>query len=1186
MTALKRFFSWLGKIVTTRWFLTLVGVILFCLLIWYIGPLVAIAGATPLGSEIVRLITIIVLFAVWGAWLYISHRRSKQLNEDMVRELGSGGSGDGLLAPNEEMEILGERFDEALATLRSSQVGKKRSYLYQLPWYVIIGPPGAGKTTALLNSGLHFPLSDDVSGRSFKGVGGTRHCKWWFTDEAVLIDTAGRYTTREDGAWLGFLDMLKKHRSRQPLNGVLVAISVTDLTSSSQEDRMFNARAVQKRIQELDDRLGIRLPVYLIITKMDLLSGFSEFFDDLDTTGRAQVWGITYPLETSESDDGALDGFDAEFGALLDRLNAKLFERIQHESDPELRARIFSFPQQIASIRGAISEFLEQAFRSSRYHSPPLLRGIYLSSGTQEGTPMDRLLGTLATDLGLDARAKLVGRSTGRSYFLTGLLRDVIFGESGLAGTDRSVERFQKLRYIGSIAAGVAVFLVASITWVSGYSRNSTLITELDQSTRELETELAAFPDEAIGDANPRAVIAPLNRLRAMPYSEYAPEDRRHAGFSLGLGQRRKARPQLGEIYRQTLNRLLLPRLVLRLEDQIRSNMDRPDILYEALRVYLTVGGQGPLDPDSILAWLTADWRAYYPGAANEDVRTTLLAHSQTLFSNPVEPPSLDAELIQQVRAVLLQANVSTRIFSLLRDSPQMQQLEEWRLIDHFGPAGDRLIARKSGQSLATGVPGMFTREGYFLAVVPAIRDLTEAIREEAWVLGEETSVLSGLTQIGQLRDDVTKLYMDAFVSEWSTLLSDIEFDLRPELRHSIEQLTLASGPASPIRFAARAITAATDLTTPEVPGSGVAEAGATAIARSSSRAARAARIVGSVDINSDNPEDFVVRRFAPLRDAVRASEGLPSDLDRAITIVGDLGRELNRVAVTAGAGVSDQEAIGQARAVATSLGQVAERMPEPISAWLQAFERNAFATLSKGNRDRINGAWQDQVVPVCRGALQGRFPVLAGARSEIGLDDFSRLFQPDGLVNQFFSEYLRQYVQTGQSPWRYNEAGQTLGIPGGTLRQFEKAQEISRSFFAGGGAQPQVRYQVEPVALDAVSQQVVLMIDGRTITYRHGPRRAVAFQWPNAEGPGTARIVFEPQLPSGPATRTWDGDWALFRMLKDENVEILRDQQQDEIVFRVKVGPRDATFRIRASSIINPFTAHGLDAFRCPPSM
>ncbi len=96
-----------------------------------------------------------------------------------------------------DAQLLEARMREAVARLKRST--GKRNFLYQVPWYIVIGPPGAGKTTALVNSGLKFPLAGSGEALPVAGVGGTRYCDWWFTDDAVLIDTAGRYTTQDFG---------------------------------------------------------------------------------------------------------------------------------------------------------------------------------------------------------------------------------------------------------------------------------------------------------------------------------------------------------------------------------------------------------------------------------------------------------------------------------------------------------------------------------------------------------------------------------------------------------------------------------------------------------------------------------------------------------------------------------------------------------------------------------------------------------------------------------------------------------------------------------------------------------------------------------------------------------------------------------------------------------------------------
>ena len=309
----------------------------------------------------------------------------------------------------------------ALALLKKAR--GTRGYLYEQPWYAIIGPPGAGKTTALLNSGLKFPLAAEMGQGAVAGVGGTRLCDWWFTENAVLIDTAGRYTTQDSNAavdragWDSFLDLLRRTRPRQPLNGVIVAIALSDIADAPPAERAAHAAAIRRRIKELETRLGIRIPVYALFTKSDLISGFTEFFDDLDRERRNQVWGVTFPLV--KADAGPVGQFPEELQLLVDSLNDRLFDRLQAEQSPERRVLIAGFPTQIATLAQPLQSFLTEAFGGSRLDPAPLLRGVYFTSGTQEGTPIDRLTGVMARAFGLDQRrAAALRPQQGRSYFL------------------------------------------------------------------------------------------------------------------------------------------------------------------------------------------------------------------------------------------------------------------------------------------------------------------------------------------------------------------------------------------------------------------------------------------------------------------------------------------------------------------------------------------------------------------------------------------------------------------------------------------------------------------------------------------------------------------------------------------------------------------------------------------------
>ncbi len=440
----------------SRWFLSFIAAAVLAALVWFFAPFIP-----ALGGLIVRLVIILVILLVWlGANLWLD-RRQKKRDAALAAGVADAGAATQDKAAAEELAALSEKLKNSLSLLRKASGSS--GYLYEQPWYVIIGPPGAGKTTALLNAGLKFPLAAELGQGAVAGVGGTRLCDWWFTEQAVLIDTAGRYTTQDSDAstdkagWEGFLDLLKRTRQRQALNGVVVAISLADIAAAPREERLAHARAIRKRIKELTARLDLKLPVYALLTKADLLAGFTEFFDDLDEEKRGQVWGTTFPAQ----DANPVSKFDAEFKQLVLRLDERLIDLLERERSPDRRSLIAGFPAQVASLEAPLNEFLAEAFGGSTLDPAPYLRGVYFTSGTQEGTPIDRLTGALSRAFGIDQRrAPSLRAASGRSYFLSRLLKDVIFGEAMLAGQNPAQRRRRVLLQSVGYAAVAVVFLL------------------------------------------------------------------------------------------------------------------------------------------------------------------------------------------------------------------------------------------------------------------------------------------------------------------------------------------------------------------------------------------------------------------------------------------------------------------------------------------------------------------------------------------------------------------------------------------------------------------------------------------------------------------------------------------------------------------------------------------------------
>ena len=140
--------------------------------------------------------------------------------------------------------------------------------------------------------------------------------------------------------------------------------------------------------------------MYVLVTKCDLIAGFAEFFEDLGQEARAQVWGTTFPIETSESGGRRRLSRPSSTGS-SSVCSSGCSARMESERDTRRRVGILGFPQQMATLKPLLGDLLKRAFTGSGFDSQILLRGVYFTSGTQEGTPIDRMLGAIARTFGV-----------------------------------------------------------------------------------------------------------------------------------------------------------------------------------------------------------------------------------------------------------------------------------------------------------------------------------------------------------------------------------------------------------------------------------------------------------------------------------------------------------------------------------------------------------------------------------------------------------------------------------------------------------------------------------------------------------------------------------------------------------------------------------------------------------------
>jgi type VI secretion system protein ImpL len=1196
---MKKLFGWIFN----PWLLLVMGLLALSLVIWFVGPLLAIAELRPLDSAAARwgligaIVLLVVLRKLWQAWRARS-TNAKVVDQLLVQPAGVGGDS----AADAELKVLNSAFAQALQTLKnarfdqgkggaaaalssvSARLGKR--YLYELPWYAIIGAPGSGKTTALVNSGLKFPLAATMGEHSVKGVGGTRNCDWWFTDQAVLIDTAGRYTTQTSNqstdakAWEAFLGLLKRSRPRQPLNGVLVTVSIPDLLTQGPNERAQHAAAVRKRVQELHQHLGLRFPIYLLVTKADLLAGFMETLGDVDKDVRATPWGFTFRMDAQQHVD--LAAFGPEFDALEKRLTDGLIDRLQLERDPQRRARIYAFPQQFEAVRNVLKEFVEQVFSPSQFEAHPLLRGVYFVSGTQEGTPIDRMLGRIARSYKLERTMLPPLESSGKSFFLARLLKDVVFAESGLAGTDMKWERRRGLLAGIGYAAVALVSVAALAAWGTSYLNNRAYVAKVGANADAVRTLVQSTPNRASSDL--MVLLPALEATRNLARSAIGDSVPVSLGFGLYQGRKLDAASQ--QAYRRMLTDAVLPRIALRVEEQLKDPSINPELHYEALKTYVMLYDPARFDAAALKSYVTADWDANLSRNVTTEQRAVLESHLDALLAEgpAVSPLPEDKALVAQTRARLAAVALSERIYRRLKREGVGAGIPEFTVAKAGGSGAALVFVRASGAPLTKGVPGLFTYDGYHKGLQKEVERLSSQLAdEESWVLGVTDPVrqarLRDPTINLQVADEVRRRYLTEYAQTWEQFIADVKMVPAGGMAQSVQLAGVLAGPDSPLRPLLTAMSRETTLgdarnlvdkaqnTARDVIDESRKKIGTLFGEKPAPTLAPGARI-----------ESIVDDRFIELRRLVTPAGGDkgPAPIDATLALINEMYVRFSAVeTINKGGGTAPPSDLPN------KAKTVAAQSPEPVRSLLASLSASGTKAEVSTLRETLSKDLNATIGEFCRKAVAGRYPLVRTARDDVTQEDFGALFGAGGLFDNFFKEKLAPYVDKSTRPWSFRTLeGMSLGPPG-ALVQFQQADAVRETFFRGGGKVPSLRLAFKPLEMDTSITQFILDVDGQLVKYAHGPQIPAQVQWPGPSGSGQVRVALSPVSATGSSGLVTDGPWALFRMFDRLQLDPGGAPERFRVTFNVE--GRKAMFEVTASSVRNPFRVPELEQFSCP---
>jgi type VI secretion system protein ImpL len=1178
-------------IIGNRIILSIIGLVALSILVWFGGPAIKFgeSNTAPLASPVVRLVIIMIILLAWGLnnlRVQMQNRKqNQQLVEDLQENQKQAETGGASGQTREELAQINQRFDEALATLKRVKfkgAGTTKA-LYQLPWYIIIGPPGAGKTVALINSGLEFPLAGQFGAGEVKGVGGTRNCDWFFTNEAVLIDTAGRYTTQDShrvvdsSAWEGFLGLLRTNRPRRPINGAIVAISLQDLLTQTEEERAQHARVIRSRIDELMEKLQIRFPIYLLFTKCDLVSGFSEFFEDLGKEDRDQVWGVSLPNAPKPGDSPDFDFLQAEYEALLARLYDRVLWRMHHERDMKRRGAIESFPQQIENLKTIINTFVRQTFARNRYQFQPYLRGFYFSSATQDGTPIDRLMTSVAANFGFDRSVAQLPQQRGKSFFLTKLFREVIFPESELVGTNMRYENIVRWAQIGSLAGMAALAVLMIVVWTGSVTRHEIYMARVQGFIKDYTAENAR-----VGNWNSdfRAVLPALGAL-AKASAVYDQEQ--HPWLS-GMGLYDPNVDHAADAaYGAKLRELLQPRLLAYLESYLRQGHSASD-QYSSFRTYMMFRKLDHLDKPQVQDWFQTNWLRQLQGEASN--REELKRHVQALLDSDLKPAELNSTLVSDTRSQLLRVPVSQRVYSRIRSNPKYTQEIEIanllgdsvRVAHNINPATERALA----------VPLLFTKEAYASIDFSPDSPVMSDVLNERWVFSDDRDgrMDYGKEDLKDIGRQAKEHYLTEYLDVWTRALTSLKVAEFRDLSHANDILSRYSDPVqSPLVAILRLARDHTELTPPLL--ANYAED------RGDTKSGKLAGLL------ADKIDTTVVdKRFRELHVLVREGKDRPAPVTAIMQQVKQLRDFMYEISAAPDPAKKSFEIAsaryqsGSGNAI-TNLVSYAKTTPQPVADWLNGLATQSWKVVLGNARQHVDAEWRNQVYKPYQQGLAGRYPLSRGAGDELASLDFAEFFKPGGTLDKFVGEYMKPFIDTRGS-WNnriIDEYG--IGFNGDALVQLQNAALVRDVFFRENPASPGLTFELRPYFMNKSDARFTLEIGEKRVTYNHGPKFWSPLSWSAGDDRSRIRVVFE-GLDGEQAYKTYEGPWSWFKLLGDSKIQSAGGTSIYLVTFRVadtgagggRGNTHSVTYEIRAKSAKNPFGADTMGSLRLPGSV
>jgi len=1101
---------------------------------------------------------------------------------------------------NQISYLVLKEFKTALNSyLKSVKSGRlfRNHALYDSPWFVMTGPENSGKSTLLVSSCLSFPFRypRDNGGENLTEI------KWFSGNGAVWLDFPGKINNSENTELFeSVYRSLAKIRRKRPADGIVCIIDINCIINGSQESIRKTALDLRSKFDELIRYWGIELPVFCVFNKMDLMPGFTEFFDDNSANWSDQLLGATFATE--QQNDLPRKKFNKEFDILCSSIKALYLKRSAKENDNTIRRLICSFLIQFEGLKAKAGEFFEELFKDDLHEGKPVFKGFYFVSckindikgaSSKDNLMPSKLSQTIICHPLNPHRNDNDNQVSGQKYFQKSapLFTEKLFKEVFPNGTQvlmktRSISKKGRIKYcvmngIFSLVFGfLLVYLFFSFREAHNLydkvNKNVSLISPQNDNLMEAYAQM-----QIISEMVERFMTF---HLRGIPLS-----------YGIGFIKTEKAYDKLKKIYFQQAYNLLGIPLAAYLEFEIKNisainynlTFDNYSNLYRYLKVYLSISEEIAVDRSRIdtIAIREIIENDFYPVMQNLIKAKGFSMNMKTILRKNIGlycyflktggMPLIEQNqlLVEQARSCLAQIPDARIIYKSI-----MSRLQKTApSISISGLLGDGVILNTKNIST------IYTQEGWARYVS---KELEMAIKKPVmtdWVTGGN-GVRNVVTDEKKLKSDLVSMYIDDICRQWLLFLESIYYQRGEGVSGTVQFLRKLSAENSEITVLLESILRASKVNTLHKEEAAI-------------NAAKdfAAKKYSSIKKNVPMVKDAIVKKdtlskvdqfFKPLMVLVRSQDGSVgiSAYREKLSLVSEkmisCTESKNFLEVFNG---SDKDPLLSAwRESEKLINSLPEYLqPAMISVFRKPVEIAAETVLNSISEE-IDEIWKRRVYNFYDKKLSGKYPFYK-SKEDVSIDAAMEFLRPNtGLIYGFILNNLSSYLVKDGEKWKSRPVGCiNLQFNEDFFEMLRKADKISSCLFNHDGSRKVQSVYFMPLPGNKVAGSLYAgkkeykIVDGKV---------NLCFQWPEQnQSQGITLKLFIDQNYTDELS--FNGDWALLRLIESAQINI---QNSTSLIARWERNIQNMIIlpygvKVKFSETVLPFGEKDFFGIKCP---